>query len=60
MSLRDAIFIVGVLIGIALASTVSALTLQRYVDRSIPLIAVGQALAALGASIFAYWLRRKR
>jgi hypothetical protein len=45
------------LIAIGLVSTIIALTLQRYLDRTTVVVAVGP-VAIFGASIFAQWLER--
>jgi len=52
--------IVGVLVIIALAATVVALSLQMYFGR-LPLLALlGQLLAVFGAAGFALWLNNRR
>jgi hypothetical protein len=54
------VFIIGVLVAIALASTVIALTIQTYFG-SLPVLALfGQVFAATGAAFFALWLRGRR
>lgn len=61
MSQNNSMFpIVGVLVIIALAATVVALSLQMYFGR-LPLLALlGQLLAVFGAAGFALWLNNGR
>jgi hypothetical protein len=56
---RNVLPVVLVLAVIALAATVIALALQTYFGRLAPLVALGQVLAALGAALFALWLRKQ-
>ncbi|MER9330926.1 hypothetical protein NKJ26_20285 [Mesorhizobium sp. M0152] len=46
----------GVLLAISLGATVVSRLLQRHFGRTVPLIVVGQVLAAIGAAGFALWI----
>jgi hypothetical protein len=50
----------SILLAIALASTVIALSLQMYFGRIAILALLGHVLAALGAATFALWLTSNR
>lgn len=56
---KGLITVIGVLIAISLASTVTALALQSYFGRLPSLALLGPVLAAIGAAIFAIVLFKR-